>query len=351
MKKLLFISRPFLGESLFATPCIELLSKEYEIILICYPPYVSAFKQYTFIKKVLPGCNTTSDKAKLPEDTVAEIKKEFTSDIDGYYAYINDDDTPFWKNHPDLHHIKKYKVLTESEIKCMQKLDGKMYCISRTRHYMLKLQLLSLEELNNFDCTVRVPEFGVKERSDEIIVYEGSREVLRKLPTHIVSKFLEKLPTATYFVTEETAWLLSLKQKGVKHFIVYPYVDGVLEEIIQLFQSSPKVMIGPDSGLTQLALGYKIPYVWLQSRIPMESVIDMQYKNICHVYKKHDPCCLRNCVSWKADLTNNNLRHGLFDSFDAPKGSRLKCFSEKKPSCLEYSDEEINDIIKLSNDI
>ena len=350
MKKLLMISRPFLGESLFATPCFELLSKEYEITLLLYPNSMPLFKHYKFIKNILPSCNTAYLQAKLPDETIDEIKKIFVEGEDNYYAYINDDDIKFLPNHPELNYIKKYPVLHDTEIKVLRKENGEERFISRARKYILKLQLMSLEDIDKFDCTVRIPEYTPLSSNNDIVVYQGSKESLRKLPTQIIQKFIKKLPDAVFLVTQETATELNMVNCGIKHILISPYIDENLVKIVDLFKSNPKVMIGPDSGLTQLALGYKIPLVWLESRIPIESVIDKQYKYIYKVYRRGNPDCDKSCMARNTDIDKNTLPYGMFDTQYYIKPSiRLKCFKESKASCLEYTDSDIDEIIRLSN--
>jgi len=347
MKKLLMISRPFLGESLFATPCFELLSKDYEITLLLYPNSIPLFKQYKFIKNILPSCNTAHAQAKLPDETIKEIKRIFVADEDNYYAYINDEDVKFLSNHPELNYIKKYPVLHDTEIKVLRKENVGEHCISRSRKYILKLQLMSLEDTDKFDCMVRIPEYTPLPSNNDIIVYQGSRETLRKLSTSIIQKFINKIPNAIFLVTQETATELNMINCGIKHILISPYIDENLEKIVDLFKSKPKVVIGPDSGLTQLALGYKIPLIWLESRIPIESVIDKQYKDIYEVYRRCNPTCDQSCMARKTDMSKNKLSYGMFDAQGYVRSLELKCFKERKASCLEYMDYEIDDIIKL----
>ena len=347
MKKLLMISRPFLGESLFATPCFELLSKEYEITLLLYPNSIPLFKQYKFIKNILPSCNTAHAQAKLPDETIKEIKRIFVEDEDNYYAYINDEDVKFLPNHPELNYIKKYPVLHDTEIKVLRKETGGERFISRARKYILKLQLMSLEDIDKFDCTVRIPEYTPLPSNNDVIVYQGSKETLRKLSTSIIQKFINKIPNAIFLVTQETATELNMINCGTKHILISPYIDENLEKIVDLFKSKPKVVIGPDSGLTQLASGYKIPLIWLESRIPIELVIDKQYKDLYKVYKRSNPLCNQLCMARNTDMSKNTLLHGMFDTQDHFPSVKLKCFKERKASCLEYMDSEIDEIIKL----
>jgi len=337
MKKLLYIGRPNLGENLFATPCLELLSKEYEITLLCQERYFLAFEKYKFIKKLLSSCNTGDETSILPINTVKYIKENFTSD--NYYAYHNDQDMAFWPLNSVLHILKPYPVLHDKDI------DKN---ISRTRKYMQKLQLMTLEQCNNFDCTVRTPEYIQTETIDKPVVYQGSRDFLRKLPTETIQKFTKYLPEAIYLVTQQTVDTLDFKNRNIQYIVTDPFIEDNLQKVIKLFQSKPKVLIGPDSGLTQLATAYKIPLIWLQSRIRIEAVIDYQYKDLCTIYRKKELTCKQDCFGCVADREHGTklLTYTPFKSKTGhTKTKELQCRNYINPSCLTYTDDEIKEII------
>ena len=158
MKKLLYICRPNLGENLLATPCMELLAKEYELTLLILKKTIPAFKDYSFVTNILPSVDTARLN-KLPITTIDEIKRIFTG-TDCYYIWHHDDDVNFLPANPDLHFIKPYPVLHDKNINKN---------ISRTRKYMQKLQLMTLEQCNGFNCTVRTPNFIQTEINNKVI--------------------------------------------------------------------------------------------------------------------------------------------------------------------------------------
>lgn len=52
-------------------------------------------------------------------------------------------------------------------------------------------------------------------------------------------------------------------------------------------------------------------------------------------------------MSRKTDMSKNKLSYGMFDAQGHIRALELKCFKERKASCLEYMDYEIDKIIKL----
>jgi len=340
MKKLLYIGRPNLGENLFATPCLELLSKDYEIYFLIPYIFFNAFKDYKFIKKLLPSCDTSNIMSKLPLRSLNFIKENLNSDC--YFAYHNDNDIAFWFSNPELHFLKPYPILHDNDINKN---------ISRTRKYMQKLQLLSLEQCNDFDCTVRSPEYIQTETINKCVIYQGSRDFLRCLPTQTIQKFIEQIPDSIYLVTKKTALNLNLKERNVEFIITDPYEDSNLEKVIKLFQSKPKVLIGPDAGLTQLATAYKVPLIWLQSRIRLEAVIDYGYKDLCKIYRKKELSCKQDCFGYTADKEYGTeiLNYAPFQSkIGYTNFNELYCRQDTFPCCLTYTDEEIKEIVSLT---
>lgn len=351
MKQLLYIGRPNLGENLFATPCLELLSKEYEITFLGPGHTVELFKKYSFLKRVLPGCNFGDSSSKLPLLT-QQLIKNIIKEGNWTYAYHHDDDTNFLINHPEILNLKRYPVLHDREINICSNTWNSNFFISRTKKYMLKLQLMLLEDTVKYDCTVRCPTTISAYKSNTIVVYEGSKESLRKLPIETIEKFVKLLPSAVYLVTQETAQKLGLYGKNIKFLPTAPFTEKSLENIIHLFESQPKAMIGPDSGLTQLASGYKIPLVWLQSRIVLENVIDSEYKKHCKIYLKSGLTCKQDCIGCIATKTlkTNTPLYGLFEIKEKKISHKdLNCYKAATPVCLQYTEQEVEEIIKLVN--
>jgi len=364
LKKLLYIGRPNLGENMFATPCLDLLSKEYEITFLSADYTLPAFTKYSFLKRVLPGCNFGDKNGILPNITQIAVKN-ILKEGDWYYAYHNDHDTQFLSNHPEILTLKKYPVLHDKEINICSnsynqhlqlnkgdKVINTGFFLSRTKKYMLKLQLMSLRDTQNYDCTVRCPTFVADKFSNDVIVYQGSTECLRKLSTETIAKFINIIPEAIYLVTQETAKILNLAEKNIKFLQISFPTQNSLANIIKLFETRPKAMIGPDSGLTQLASGYKIPLIWLQSRIALENVIDAQYKKYCKVYLKRQLICKQECAGCAAikALKNNSLPYGLFKIENAIKDHKeMECYINKTPYCLQYNQQEVEEIVNLIN--
>ena len=98
MKKLLYIGCPNLGENMFATPCMELLSKKYEITFLAPERYITVFKQYVFLKNVIAyNRDPRKTKNELTQQAINEILRLLTPTDDCYFVYHNDSDYNFYE--------------------------------------------------------------------------------------------------------------------------------------------------------------------------------------------------------------------------------------------------------------
>jgi ADP-heptose:LPS heptosyltransferase len=351
MKKLLYMGRPALGENLFATPCLDLLSKEYEITLLTPEFSFPVFRKYSFIKNVL-SIETFLGNNYLPEKTFSELNY-LTKTGDWYYAFHHELEYALAQrfNFCNLYGLKKYPVLFDKDIDACSNVHRSNRYVCRTRKYMLKLQLMSIQETLNYDCTVRCPTYISQKTSNEIIVYQGSKEKFRRLSNNTIQKFINLLPNAIYFVTSDTANKLNLIEKNIKFELTDFSHNNSIDNIIKIFEKSPRAMIGPDAGLTQLATAYKIPLIWLQSRIVIDWVIDPAYRKFCKIYRRKKLNCNQVCLGCVGSkhLAPEPSTDGVFilpEHGDVTTG-QLSCKNTVVPSCLDYTDAEIQEIIQM----
>lgn len=344
-KKLLYIGCPYMGENLFGTPCMEILSKEYEITLITPRWSIPIFKEYSFIKHVLPSeGNRNLDLAnvRFPESTINSIKEIFSDPTNSYYIVQNDWDI-------DIFNLYKLDNIIHQRISTLpdKLLD---MTISRTKRYLYKMNLMTPEESKNYDCTIRVPFYKKPEKkSEEIVVCQGSSDYLRKLPNEVIKYFVDVVPNAVFLVEKSTAKLLNFENNKIKHIITNPSEEKNLLEVLSLYRSEPKVVIGPDTGLIQLALAYKIPCIWLESRIRIDGIIDYQYKNLITLYRKYKVFCKQDCQS---RMYYKQIGGEIFERLPPLvipdiESRSLVCRDYVAPSCLDFSKEEVLEIISL----
>jgi hypothetical protein len=288
------------------------------------------FKDYSFISKIIPF-------EKM------EIHKDIFVEKEALYAYHNDKQERLLKNKHE--NIKPYGVLSDFELNLFGPRCNSNLFISRTRQYILKLRLMPVEEIKNFDCKIRTTPSISQSKSKNVIIYQGSREKVRRLPENIIRDLYFSFPNSICLIDEST------KDFADQYSLNYIVMDPITEEnyinIVNIFSSSPKCMIGPDSALTQLALGYNIPQVWLQTRIKLEQVIDPQHRNICSVYSRKNLSCDKKCIGCS---DYSNLNDGFFN-INGPivRHENLTCIQENKFSCLEYDSNDLKNIIDIIN--
>jgi hypothetical protein len=216
---------------------------------------------------------------------------------------------------------------------------------------MLKLQLMSLQDTINYDCTIRCPTFISENKNKKVVVYEGSTENLRKLPIETMRKFMNVQPDAVYLVNKKTAESLEFNKNKIQYIPIDGSDEESMQNIIKLFESHTKVLIGPDAGLTQLAIGYKIPLIWLQSRVWIDWIIDYQYRKCCKVYFKKELSCKQNC---QGCVVRKYIKDEISPTgeFFLPEHvhseiifKNLECRDD--PVCLNYSDAEVREIVQM----
>jgi hypothetical protein len=349
MKQLLYIGRPNLGENLFATPCLELLSKNYEITLVTPKFTFPIFKNYSFINSLLPRNLGTSSNI-ITEETKT-LLRYLTSSGEWYSACHHDYELDFLKLIPELSNLKQYPVLIDKQVNACSNAYRSRRHLSRTRKYMLKLQLMSLQDTINYDCTIRCPTFISENKNKKVVVYEGSTENLRKLPIETMRKFMNVQPDAVYLVNKKTAESLEFNKNKIQYIPIDRSDEESMQNIIKLFESHTKVLIGPDAGLTQLAIGYKIPLIWLQSRVWIDWIIDYQYRKCCKVYFKKELSCKQNC---QGCVVRKYIKDEISPTgeFFLPEHvhseiifKNLECRDD--PVCLNYSDAEVREIVQM----
>jgi hypothetical protein len=350
MKNLLYLGRPNLGENLFATPCLEILSKEYDITFLTPEFTFPVFSRYNFIKRVLP-IEFKDTISFLPKQTLLFLQT-ISKEQDWYYAYHHDKEGRLIQESKldELYNLKRYPVLSDKELDICSNVHSSNRYVCRTRKYMLKLQLHSLQDSFNYDYTLRCPTFFSNTRSNDIIIYQGSKEKLRKLSIPTIERFLNVLPHAIYLVNTETAIKLNFEQKKIKYKLIDSNIKNSINDIIHIFEKSPKVLIGPDAGLTQLAIAYKIPLIWLQSRVVIDWIVDPMYRKYCKVYSKKNLICDQTCLGCVG--SKHIKKYNVNGIFTLPqlafvKVKDLACRHDPLISCLEYSNSEIQEIVEL----
>lgn len=328
MKKLFYISSPQLGETLFATPALDFLSKEYEIYLFLSESVVPVFKNYSFIKKIITcddNWRAEFYNVSLNEKTFNQIKECFGDDPkDIYYAYHHDDDNKLIKTNS---YFEKFKSIP------IQRCNDYLWSLSRCRKYLVKLGLIHPLHLDEYDCTIRCPAYN-KGKGNDLIIYQGSRELNRKLPLSTLEHFVNIVPNAIFMVEYSTALRLKLKEKGIKAIYTMPLHDDNLKNAINCFESGPKAIICPDAGYTQLALRYKIPMIWLESRVKSSRILDPQSMKGIKIYRKETPSCDCTCDNRKATVN----------------WWALKCKQDINIPCLTYTEEEVKYILSMITD-
>lgn len=353
--KILYVARKNLGDNLFMTPVFEHLAKRYDIVYLGAKELFPLLREYNFFKKFIPGCEYPFDAtATLNPESIQEILSEFDPKELAYMMYDSDESIAFLNNHPELKHIKTHSsVLNDVEVlKLVNDTEG-VAILGESRKVFLKLQLMTLDEMEGFDFKIRLPYNVSKNDSDKVVIYQGSRDKLRKLSDDVVLEFARQIPDAVFLITKTAANLIDRNKIKINYVLTDPYTQEGLANIIKIFRSKPKAMIGPDSGLTQLALAHGIMQIWLQSKIRPENVIDPCYFDKIKLYLKRNSACQQDCVGCaiRREMGPELCHPPFVLKNQFTHHAELACKYEKITACLDYSPEEVSEIISMINSI
>lgn len=272
---LLYIASSGLGENIFATHAMEFLAQTYEVHLVVRESFALFFKNYTFIGKVIEVPNNFPNLS-------AEAQCGLLVSI------INTNDYVKYHSH-NLHVMDKIVELGISRLAYFPERPKKLSCAEQ---YLLRAggepELLDAR----YKPVAPVNRDGVH----KIVLYMGSREAIRRLPLEHYNNILEKLHKE-YSNKYEVYCIYPDKFASVVH----PYGEHVhdvsknSQKIINLFASGVTLMIGPDSGLTHVALTFDVPQIWMETRDREEMAIPAAYGGIVKVFRVSSPICMQNC--------------------------------------------------------
>lgn len=332
------------------TPLWEMLSSRYELVYLGQPQLFPLLKKYNYFSHYIIGCEYPfKTESTLSRESVCEILQLFPNTQEQYMMYDSDESITFLNNHPELNYIKSHpSVLNNEEVMNKISCGAGFSVLGETRKSFIRFQLTN----DSHDFRIRLFADKSLTTSDEIVIYQGSGDRLRKLSDNTIVEFAKRIPSATFLITQSAVTLLNRLKINPKYILTKPTTVDGLFDVLKLFQSRPKVMVGPDSGLTQWALAHGIPQIWLQSKIRPENVIDPSYFDKITVYFKKNLTCAQDCVGCAIRKENGETLCPtpflLKSSFT--HHSMLRCQKDPVPSCLNYSTAEIEEIISLIKD-
>ena len=334
MEKLLYIGSSGLGENLQCTSGMELLSAKYDISLLLSEIYLPAFVHYPFLKEIIVaprGILPNRKGYKLP-DSLIERLHEF----DGGLCVS--------------HFETCYELLESNGLQAINPLKFVQYAnapYNVSRSFLARLGM-TVENLSIYDSTIRLPAPMKVDGQKRIVLYQGSFEILRKLPDWIFSELAFWLQRTFPFHEIIAIRDTELPLKNVAQMIGSKQKDN-LANIIELFQKGVDLMIGPDSGITNLALGFKIPQIWLESRERMEFLIDPSDRHLVDVYRMPSPACARECRArlFLAEHGTSQVDQIPALKATAPYFSNLECYMAKNAPCLSFTEKDVMDVINL----
>jgi ADP-heptose:LPS heptosyltransferase len=323
--KLLYIGSAGLGENIFSASAMHLLCNDYDVYFCFKKHFYHFLSKYDFVENALWY---TSD---------AEVQLFSTQSECEYYT-----------SHFE-HIINNYNFLKLKPI-----YHKKIFCdLSYSENVIKRLGYnFDYESVKHFSLTPKNPD-NIK----KIVLYIGSAEPLRRLNDSVFNVLLENLNN--HFKDKFTVIGLADSRSKLPFLENYNYIQNKHDEesantIINLFSSGVDLLIGPDSGFTHLALSYDTPIIFFESRERFEQVIPKVYKNICKVYRKIKPVCLKDCraqliLEQKGAEHLDHIPHIKNLSENYPR--QLLCYGKDPCPCLDFNHIDISNIINIAKEL
>jgi hypothetical protein len=323
--KLLYIGSSGLGENIFAEPAMRRLCEDYDVYFCFKNQFYDFLSKYDFIKNVV-------------------------------WYYTKEDIQQFAKNYECEYCTSHFEWITHSY---------SFLGLKPILHKGIKYSLSYMENvLNRFGYSADNAQYspltpckpdGVK----RIVLYIGSKEPLRRLSSDTFNSLIENLNhhfAQSYDLVGLIDNFTEFKKLEGFTYILNQHDQQSVDNIINLFSSGVDLLVGPDSGFTHLAMGYDIPLLWFETRERFENIIPSYHAVKSDVYRKINSKCNNDCRArvlfeqHGADYLERipHLR-GYDFSKDYPQ--RLFCYRTNPCACLDFDQQDLDNIIELSKSI
>lgn len=332
-----------LGECIFGTAFMDYWSQFYNIIFVVKNNYVEYFKNYKFISAVVPYEDRTASTA-LPDTLKQFINNDgnlYASSIlrskkGAHFSTFNDDKFLFLTPYPlspDAHD-PWYGNHTSVFVR-----HGVDFSIVKA-----------------YDKSFRQPIPFKLDGQKKIILYMGSREILRCLPISIFNNLQRGLnqfaPYKLYCIYETMFDAIVDKLPGVE-YIPNANTNEDSNKITNLFASGVDLMIGPDSGLTNMALCFNIPQLWFETRDRVEMPVPVEQLHLINVYRKAEPQCAKECRAREhlKRFGPDKLDHIIWLKDIKHHRNELACYQLATSPCLSFDTHDTVEILNLTKQL
>lgn len=273
------------GECIYGTAFMDYWSQFYNVIFVVRSNYVDFFKNYKFIHEVI-GYDDATAADTLPDmlrPFINEDGKLYASSIlrsgkGMYFCTFNTDKFSF---------LTPYPLSPDAHNPWYGNHTGVFI-----RHGM------DISIVKSYDKSFRQPIPFKSDQQKKIILYMGSREILRRLPISVFNRLQRSLnqfePYKLYCIYETMFDAMIDKLPGVE-YISNTNTNEDSIRMSNLFASGVDLMVGPDSGLTNMALCFNIPQIWFETRDRVEMTIPAEQLHLVNVYRKAEPQCAKEC--------------------------------------------------------
>ena len=343
---LLIVGHGALGENIFESVAMDYLSKSYNIIFVCRERYRLFFESWEFISKFVWVPESFNYSKEESSEAVCDFVMVQLGDI-----RIN----WIWEQ------TQRISLKLLSRLGCailqgdwgyVRRMNGHKHIYSQSENRFLRWSQ-NAELLDTFDQRYRPLAKCVPDNVKKIVLYQGSWDRLRKIPPLTATTLCGELQDLrndydVYYIYENTHNMDAGRLEGVKYFENKCDHESALF-VLNLFKSGVNLFIGPDAGLTNLAIAFDTPTIWLESRERIERIVPQCYLNegLVTLFRKREPSCKMDCAAGRhikefgtAILPISPIING----WDYKMNEVLDCRKGLQPDCMTYNKQDVADL-------
>lgn len=318
-------------------------SQFYNIIFVVRSNYVDFFKNYTFIHEVIAYDDATA------ADTLPGMLRPFINEDGKLYASSllrSGKGMFFCTFNPD-----KFSFLTPYPLSpCAIDPWYGNHTDVFVRHGV------DISTIKKYDKSYRQPIAFNLDGKKKIILYMGSREPIRRIPITVYNNLQKQLKSIEHYQ------LICLYEKIFdKSIDKLPDVEYIANEntnkdsatITDLFASGVDLIIGPDSGLTIMALCFNIPQIWFETRDRVEMPVPLEQLHLVNVYRKPEPSCAKECRAREhlKRFGPDKIDHVIWLKDVKQQLHQLECAKLAISPCLSFDQNDEAAILNLAKEI
>jgi hypothetical protein len=209
--------------------------------------------------------------------------------------------------------------------------------------------------LDTFDQKYRTVGTVNPDGIKKIVLYEGSGDMLRRIPSEAINNICLELQNYTkkydIYCLHAPERSKSINQIDRIKYVTTGNTEKDSDFILNLFKSGVDIFVGPDAGLTNLSIAFNIPTIWLESRERIERIVPQCYlkSGMVTLFRNKEFSCAMNCaVGRHIKIYGEKVQpiSPWIPEWNYDMHMQLECRKEKIPPCLSFNKISIESLMQ-----